>query len=163
MPSVSRKQQIAMAISPQYIAGFLDGEGHVTILKRNQYTRYPSYGLHVGFTNRDLRVLNAIKSVYGGNLFQKKRYKAAHSSAFELRIGKRSDVERLLSDVLPYLIIKREQAEIGLAFLQLRRVKMEVTLKRGKSWPLFKGNESDIEARAQMKQQLSVLNARGVM
>ena len=162
MPSVSQKQQIAMAISPQYIAGFLDGEGHVTILRRNQYTKYPSYGLHVGFTNRDLRVLQAIQSVYGGNLFAKKRRSSLHSVAYELRVGKREDVKRLLVDILPYLIIKREQAELGLAFLKLGRVRMEVATKRGKSWPIFKGNESDIALRADMKEHLGILNSRGV-
>lgn len=168
MPSVSKKQQQAMAISPQYVAGFLDGEGNITILQRNRCSGGESYNLIIGLTNRDLRVLTAIQSVYGGSIFAKKRYSTQHSVAFELRLAKRSQVNQLLNDVIPYLICKRQQAELGLAFLAMGRVKREVVGRRkfhptkGGTVPLLRVVAGEQETRRAMKAELSKLNQRGV-
>lgn len=160
MPAVSKKQREAMAA---YVAGFLDGEGNITILKRNQNERpNPSYDLHVGFTNRDLSALQVIQSFYGGTIFQKKRYRANHATSYELRIGRKAQVARLLQESYPYMLIKQKQAELALAFLKMPRVRMEKTADRGKSWPLFKANESDIACRAKLKSELTELNKKGV-
>ena len=105
--------------------------------------------------------------MYGGNLFEKPRYNPKHSRAFELRIGARSAVFKLLCDVLPHLICKREQAELGLAFLTLGKVKMKVIghrkihPKKGGTHPILKAVDGEQEIREAAKQNLMLLNKRG--
>lgn len=148
-------------MTPEYTAGFLDGEGHITILNRNRASGYSSYGIHVGFTNRSLSVLLALQKAWGGTIFQKKRHSSRHSQTYELRIGKRAEVGRLLESVLPHLLIKQKQAELGLEFLKLGRVRMVLKTNRGKAWPIFAGSDEDARTRAEFKQNLSELNKRG--
>lgn len=168
MPATSQTQQRLMAISPQYVAGFLDGEGNITILARNQKGKYAcSYGLHVGFTNRDLRPLLSIKAIYGGSLFAKRLASPRHSQAFELRIGNRIAVKSLLCDVLPFLICKKAQAELGLSFLALGKCKMIVVETRrihplkGGAHSIMHAAPGEQEARDSLKCQLMILNKRG--
>ena len=149
-----------------YIAGFLDGEGNITILARNRNIKRISYGLYVGFTNRDLRPLLAIKKKYGGNLFWKKRYSKKHSQAFELRIGNRKTVVDLLTDALPYLMCKKEQAELGLAFLSLGKVKRLIIERivncKGGTTAHLVAIEGEQQVREEFKNKLMLLNKRGV-
>ncbi len=163
MPAVSKKQRIEVDYEDRaYIAGFLDGEGNITILGRNQTkAKNPCYGLHVGFTNRDLPVLLWIRSLYGGNLFEKHRRSLKHSRSYELRIGKKESVGMLLNDIYPFVRIKSKQVELALAFLSLPRVRMELIKYRGKTWPLFNGNKEDVKKREIFKSSLNILNQRG--
>jgi hypothetical protein len=173
MPDSTRIPTAGLAtmpkVSAQYVAGFLDGEGNITILERNRYAGYCSYGLHVGFTNRNLCVLNAIRDSYGGTIFQKKRYRPNHSASFELRIGKIKEVLRLLEDVTPHLIIKKEQAELARQFLKLGKVKMEVISMRkihptkGGLHPVLQALPGEQDIRKDFKEKLMSMNVRGVV
>lgn len=155
-----------MPIPAAYVAGFLDGEGSVTILRRNG-RRSPSYGLHVAFTNCDLRPLRAIQLVYGGTIFAKPRRSLRHAPAFELRVGKRQDVQRLLTDVAPFMLVKREQVEVGLTFLALGRCRMIVVGHRrihpikGGTHPILKAAPGEQELRQDLKARLNGFNTRG--
>ncbi len=146
-----------------YIGGFFDGEGHITIPKRNQHIRKnPSYGLDVGFTNKDITTLHWIQSLYGANLFEKRRRKPNHSPAYELRIGNKKSVKSLLNDIAPFVRIKTKQVELALTFIGLPRVRMELVKLRGKRWPLLSGNIIDLKTREVFKENLNKLNKRGV-
>ena len=158
MPAKSEAQRSS------YIAGFFDGEGNISILKRNQYLGgNGSYGIILGFTNRDLPVLQWILQYYYGSLFEKKRYSIKHSKSFELRITQKKILKRLLLDIYPFVRIKRKQVELALAFLKLKRIKMEVSQLRGKRWALFTANKEDVKKREVFKENLTLLNQRGVV
>jgi hypothetical protein len=147
-----------------YIAGFLDGEGYITIRRANRGTaRNPSYRLVIGFTNTYLPVLEWIKSVVGAGCINTKprKDKEKHSPAFELTIHQREVQRQLLTEVLKFAIIKRHQIALGLAFLDLGKVKKEVVEIRGKSWPKFLAIKGDVETREQFKTHLTLLNRRG--
>ena len=107
----------------------------------------------------------AIKQQYGGNLFEKKRRDSKHAKAYELRIGKRAEVSRLLIDLLPYLICKKAQAELALAFLALGTIKKEicgrVSNRNGGTTARLVAPEGSQERREAMKQRLQLLNRRG--
>ena len=148
-------------MSSQYIAGFLDGEGNISILRRNQYNNRTSYGLHVGFTNRNRLVLRTIQMMYGGSIFKKKRQSKKHAQAFELRVSNKPTLKILIKRIFPYLICKKRQADLALRFLALPNVRREVIKIRGKSWPLFRGNQRDKNIREKFKQRLQFLNRRG--
>ncbi len=88
-------------ISPEYLAGFLDGEGCFRI--NSGSTPY------VSATNKSIPVLLAIQALYGGNV--------RHSGQGAFRYEATGDrALSILRTVLPYLMEKKPQAELVLRF-----------------------------------------------
>ena len=88
-------------ISPEYLAGFIDGEGCIRI--NGGSTPY------VSVTNKSLPVLLAIQAVYGGNV------RHCGSGAFRHETtGDRA--LHILRSIQPYLREKLPQAELVLRF-----------------------------------------------
>jgi hypothetical protein len=145
-----------------YIAGFLDGEGHITIRRCNATRSItPSYQPVVGFTNRDLRPLQLIHQLFGGKIYQKARKLPQHRPAFELTIFRRAETKALLEALLPHLIMKREQADLALRLLSLGKIRKEMVQARGKTWPLFRSLPSDVADREEIRQRMQIINGRG--
>ncbi len=102
-----------------YVAGFFDGEGCVCITKTHRKIRDThEYVLSTGIGNTYAPILYYLKEEFGGyihlNLSAKKR-KATYKPFFQWHItGKKARC--FLEKLLPYLIVKKEQAEIGIAF-----------------------------------------------
>jgi hypothetical protein len=168
MPARSVAQREAMAIKPfpatdaAYIAGFFDGEGSLTIRHANKGMRRSGhYGLIVHFTNKNLALLSWIKSVAGGTINPKARRSEKHAIAYELTLCRPSEIRALLDVISPYVRIKRAQLELGQAFLRLGRVKKGMIARQGKSWPIFRALQSEINIRDQFKRKLGMLNQRG--
>lgn len=103
-----------------WAAGFFDGEGSVTLQKSNRYQ------LQVHIAGSNLSALNIFKEYWGGkmNIVAHKEqdigntgYKAKHT-VYQLTFnhdGK--ERKQLLQDLLPYLIVKKELAELALEYL----------------------------------------------
>lgn len=93
-----------------YVAGFFDGEGCVSILKYRQKNRHsPSYRLHAHIVQKSLSPLDIIHSGIGvGNIFKM-------TGGFQLQI---TGIESrdFLEKILPYLILKKEQAILGIEY-----------------------------------------------
>lgn len=98
-----------------YIAGFFDGEGCVQLCKyRHPKTRgHLSYYLRVVIANTEKEVLEQIQQEFGGKVKQRKRVKPHHKDNFYLEISTQQ-ARAFLESVLPYLRIKRRQAELGI-------------------------------------------------
>jgi hypothetical protein len=79
-----------MEVSPQYVAGFFDGEGHLD----RKYER-------VHFTQRDPSILLAIQAVYGGRLrlFHKRAKSGRECYRLDLRSA---ESRRFKEEVGPY-------------------------------------------------------------
>ena len=99
-----------------YFAGILDGEGHITIVKTS-----PSHGGHhvilvqVGNTHRGLIELFGAR--FGGRVngpYQPERDKP-RKPMFTWRVTN-AKAEGVLRTLLPYLLVKRQQAELALEF-----------------------------------------------
>lgn len=109
-----------------YIAGFLDGEGSVIIYNRRQ-----SCSLRVTFSNTKLAALDWIKDVCQvGNIITSHRNSDKHATAYMLLINGQSAVS-LLEQLHPYLVIKGEQAKLGIEFQARLKVP---TLKANTEW-----------------------------
>lgn len=107
-------------ITKQYLAGILDGEGCICFVRHNKGSRNVSHVVRVLVVLSDrgssLDVLREFKKRYGGGLYKKKLYhnkksfKSNHPTwVFELS---RKLAVKCLRDLLPHLVIKREQAEL---------------------------------------------------
>lgn len=99
-----------MKITPEYIAGFFDGEGCVaTSVGRNGVGK-----IQVILTSTDEHILKLVKSKYGGGIYKKIKYKEHHSDAFSWQSSK---CRSFLEDIFPFLILKRKQVRLALEFL----------------------------------------------
>ena len=96
-----------------YLAGFFDGEGWVTIaLSGGKYT------LQIGAANIDTRPLLLMQERWGGSVLRQGKtklcwsWRACSDQAYDA-----------LREMLPYLIVKRGQAEIAMEYrLAVKRV-----------------------------------------
>lgn len=113
-------------INPAYLAGIVDSDGSLTISKRNINRKNPSYCCMFQLTwkKTDLTVgfITSLVNEYGGSFCDNTSSNAGHfknpSQQFRCCITD-NNLERLVLDVLPYLILKKQQA---LNILEARRV-----------------------------------------
>ena len=109
--SYGNPQQTALA----YIAGIIDGEGCLRIVKAMPYREdmvNPSYSpsIQVGMKNRE--VLEFCKQYFGGSIYKERtRY-----WVYRWRINSKRQVINCLKKILPWLIVKKEEAEVLLDF-----------------------------------------------
>ncbi len=116
-----------------YIAGFLDGDGciKVTITKRN-YAKFGYYfRVIVSFTQhiRDRRVLVWIKNkLKVGSISD---YDSPSKHLSEYVIQDRKFNFRLLSNLRPFVVVKKKQLDLALEILSLKdKVKNPISFKR---------------------------------
>lgn len=109
-----------------YIAGFFDGEGNISIKRR--VGRRPQVVLNM--TQKRREVLDEIL------LFLESQHITAHvykkTSCFYIQIGQAQSCRPFLEAVVSTLIVKKEEAEIGLATLHKQpqsRTKLSTTEK----------------------------------
>jgi hypothetical protein len=91
-----------------WAAGFLDGEGCIMVGTRDVPV--------VVFTSTDLAPLERLRELFGGSLAEKRQTEARRSQTWDLHVRSALRVRPLLETVMPYLVAKREQAEVLLAF-----------------------------------------------
>lgn len=97
-------------------AAFIDGEGNIHINRRGAEGKHRGHYLKVTVTNTDPRLLLWFKQKFGGAVNGSgKRQKSNHRQAFRWLCSCRTAAE-VLRGCLPYLLLKRDQAEIALAF-----------------------------------------------
>jgi hypothetical protein len=109
-------------ITPDYIAGFIDGEGYIGIIKKKDYTRKGCSALGYYFTPsikisqslKNSKVLVDIADWFGfGNFYQCDRGSSknqAVANSLEFRGEKRCKV--VIDKITPYLRVKHEQAKL---------------------------------------------------
>jgi intein/homing endonuclease len=88
-----------------YIAGFFDGEGCITTNKRRA-NRYP---IVCRFTQAEKSILEFMQSFFGGTIICSKP--KGRNVIYFLRFGTSASID-LLKALLPYIIVKREQAQL---------------------------------------------------
>lgn len=95
-------------ITPQWLAGFFDGEGYVCTQNTDGWLR-----VRVGITQKDPRILTLIMLKYNeGNINYHKR-SDCHNLIF---CGKNS--LRMLNDILPFCVVKLRLVEKAVELIQ---------------------------------------------
>lgn len=98
-------------LSPQYIAGILDGEGCISIAKNGESSGWIT--IHVAMTARIIPDL--LYARYGGSLSTSNGNPGVHKDLTTWMIASRK-AEVVLKEVLEFLVVKKEQAEVALDF-----------------------------------------------
>jgi hypothetical protein len=97
-----------------YLAGFFDGEGCIYILKA-KHGNSIHYGLEMSYTNSEIEPLQLAQSIFGGQISSLNETRPGRKSVHRLRIRSNQAANALML-LLPYLVVKRERAEIALEF-----------------------------------------------
>ena len=101
--------------SLEYIAGFFDGEGYVTISKASSKCHSGSeYWLVVSMANTHKGVLDEIQKLIGGNVIFHKGDKGCKHH-YRLTLYSKRAYEFLML-VYPYLIVKKREAEVAFRY-----------------------------------------------
>lgn len=144
-------------ISPQYLAGAIDADGCVSVVKMAQTVRGKSlrYDARLQLTNTNLHFLESVQAQYGGHI--KVANRGINTSpkwkiGYHLCWGTKSS-ESVIRQILPYLIIKKARAELA---LQLRST-MGHYVGQGGKLP-----QETIEKRESIFLEMKRLNLRGV-
>ena len=99
-----------------YLAGIIDGEGSVMIKRhRVDSKRGFRFELAVSVTNTALWLLELLKLNFGGRIDRQKQKKPIHKPCWIWRIDGPS-AESCLKALLPFLQLKKAQAELALEF-----------------------------------------------
>lgn len=91
-------------LSLQYIAGLVDGEGHIGIHKSGTCAR-----LVIGMSG--YKVLKYLRDTYGGSITMRPKYKDYYKQIYVWDITGNKAIYIILS-IRPWLIIKRKQADL---------------------------------------------------
>jgi LAGLIDADG endonuclease len=124
-----------------YLAGIIDGEGCITIGAGKKETCI-NYNALLLVQNTSEKLIDYLQSTFGGQKYLSKKETSTTRTAWMWRITKKAHIEQILLAVLPYLIIKREQAKILLNYVRLERT-------------------APTELRKQAYEALRKLNSRG--
>lgn len=107
-PSATIGQSV---LSPQYVAGLFDGEGCIAFYRAGGWY-HPA--VSIGMVDRE--PLDMLMAQYGGTISAQKPGKLNRQVAYQWRVFGRV-AAAFLTDITPYLIIKRAQAENVLPWL----------------------------------------------
>lgn len=94
-------------LNAAYLAGLFDGEGTVGVYSTNKGT---TDNLKLSIANTFVPVLDQIKIQYGGNIYKR----AGTCFAWHMDGIK---VRTFIETILPYAIIKQEQLNLAIAYL----------------------------------------------
>lgn len=101
-----------MELTPQWLAGFFDGEGYIGVAwNKTRRSFYP----RATVSNTHLPTLKVIQAQFGGSLHRSYGPNGKNQrKCYSLHWGHKS-VRQLLETIAPYLVTKKEQAELLLA------------------------------------------------
>jgi hypothetical protein len=106
-----------------YLAGLFDGEGSVNIFKQSRsYMAYSAYFIEISIGNTHEGVLNWVLEKFGGRVAHNSDHRTAGSRKVWRWRASSNEAYEILVAMLPYLIVKKEQAQLAIEFRE-RQVK----------------------------------------
>lgn len=143
-----------MNITKEYIAGFVDGEGYFGLIKKtkpdclNGYYYTPV--LKIAQITQNEEVLKQISTFIGYGNYWRSKLKNNNRNATSLEFRGMKRVIPIAKQLLPYLIVKKKQAEL---IIKLEESQKEIT----------NANRTEVDTfRQNIYDQLRVLNKRGL-
>lgn len=131
-----------------YLAGIVDGEGCINIVKYHKENRY-RYRLQLRVINTNRELVDWIKERWGGWITSRNR--GSQRTVYEWIVTDQA-AEDMLAEMNGWLIVKRDQANIALDF---RATYGKIQYKQGGL------SQDTIDMRDAMKEAISRLNKGG--
>ena len=112
-----------------YLGGLIDGEGNICIWRTEARSHdfevsgktYGSFNLRLHIANTSVTLMKWLISNFGGVYYCKVEATDKHKAAYEWRPKGENNTKKTLLAILPYLVIKREQAILALRYIDLPR------------------------------------------
>lgn len=153
-------------LTAAYIAGFVDGEGYIGIVKddrRNNSRRTDSYTTVIKIANTDRSIIDWLLSSYGGT-FHKRTMKEGQKDAYYWTLAGEKIVP-FLDKIAPYLKIKRKQADVVRQFrktyTQSSYDHIRRQAKNGGTFTSKTTKDDVLSQRDSLYQKIRELNHRG--
>jgi hypothetical protein len=137
-----------------YLAAMIDGEGCIAIWRTEARAHdfsvsgktYGSFNMRITITNTNVDLMRWLVASFGGSYILKRDWSKSDNpwkNSYEWRPKGENNTKQTLLGILPYLVIKREQAKLGLEYIALPRncpaerepiyIKMRQLNQKGKS------------------------------
>jgi hypothetical protein len=104
----------AAEVEKAYVAGLVDGEASFCITKHVSPRKGRWLQPCLDISNNDENCLEYLREMYGGTI------NTINNRAHHLRFTHPRFIKKILEDLLPYLIVKKEQAKVMLSFCESR-------------------------------------------
>lgn len=117
-----------------YVAGIIDGEGYIGICKRHRkmYSKGYTFQLSVSVCSTDEWLCTWLGFAFGGSVALRFPGNSKHSPSWNWQI-RTKQAGQFLKLIVPYLKIKRPQAEIAIKF---QEAKVRSAFKSERQWAL---------------------------
>lgn len=104
------------------LAAYVDGEGYISLTRKSRKQgkwAWHTFDISVRVANTDVRLPNWCQHHFGGKVHQSygTDYRHCRKPLFTWSVYGKSTKE-ILQGIAPYSVIKREQIEIGLAYIE---------------------------------------------
>ena len=110
-----RKQSVA------YLAGVIDSDGYIGITKGKPYagnTKNPQYSLTVNVTNTSVKIMDWLVENFGGKVYTRNTPKDKNWKPCYNWVVQFQNARKILELVESDLVIKREQALLGIELMR---------------------------------------------
>jgi hypothetical protein len=100
-------------ITRRYLAGLIDGEGYISIKPINRWNRQifaPT--IKMALTDKSAYILFEIKGLLGGHIYKRTYQNKNFNDAYCWEVGTFNTTKKVLDYIRPYLILKKEQANL---------------------------------------------------
>jgi hypothetical protein len=90
-----------------YLAGMIDGEGHV---------RFQGYSIRLVVANTDLKILEHLQNQFGGTIYENAKATGNSRQCYSWQVGRRAEIRTLFEGCKSYLVGKKDLGELVLLF-----------------------------------------------
>lgn len=104
-----------------YVVAFTDGEGCITLLKKGRQKKHhnDTYSVHFSITNTNHSILSWLQVTTGIGLVHPKTDGKDNRKPQWVWFLRTEEIKEVLPIIIPYLQVKREQAELALEYFSL--------------------------------------------
>lgn len=136
----------------RYLAGFIDGEGCLTISKQNRGGHHisPEYKIKCIVNHTNLDILKVYKNIFGGEIYIVKLKEGRNHKKQHQWIISNKVAYDFCKKIIKYLILKKKNAQLLIDFYE-KRISNKYPIKT-----------EELERREKILQEIRVLNKRGI-
>lgn len=148
-----------------YVAGFVDGEGCLTIGRAKRSLKHNragfSYEALMNISNTNLRALYRIVDMCGNGKIQvqDKRTNPDHAPLFRI-VFSSNQIRRVLPQLRQFLFVKARQADILVEFLASKVGGRNVTLEHWQRWENLRAEVRTLNKRGSVNTSADTLQLR---
>ena len=137
-----------------YVAGMLDAEGTIQITVHRRPNDIIGMGLQIIIANTDIKLMKWLSSNFGGKFYRRKNNRGFSTESspdiYFWHVFGKTNQESFLLGILPYLVIKKQEAVLALEFVRLvgwnkeRKLEIAEEIKSAKVSDVVKDREQNL-------------------